>query len=90
MEKIENKKPKESIDLVYFQSIKVINDDDSKKLKKLRQHHDKAFKIRYLVVKKKKGEQQMSSDEAENDHDEDELGLNSESSHQNSSQVNTS
>lgn len=53
---MEGKKPKESVDLANFLSIKVISDDDTKRIKKLRQHLDKAFKIKYLVVKKKKGE----------------------------------
>ena len=78
---MEGKKPKESVDLANFLSIKVISDDDTKRIKKLRQHLDKAFKIKYLVVKKKKGEQQLSdSEDGENDQDDDELGNNSDMS----------
>ena len=70
---IEDKKPKEIIDLSNIQSIKVIDDDDTKKLKKLRPHFDKAFKNKYLAIKKKKGEKQSDSDDDENDQDEDEM-----------------
>jgi hypothetical protein len=61
-------KPKESIKLSNIKSIQVVDENDSKKRKKLRRHHDKAFKIRFV---KEKG---AAVSESEGDIGEDEDG----------------